>query len=434
VFTSNAKSWSIIGDALVKDTLLLKQDPTNANVYSYVGKLTNKSFKVTDGTNFYVPACGLTDPFDQQVGMENQMDESQAGFCMKYLNLTNLFRISLTDGSAPKIVVEKVIPYQHIYLIGGPVNSHDPNWLLPDARELEKDPTNPFVFYYRGFLKYNTFGDERGSIKFLTSNLSWDPAFHPLGTANQPLSQASKMRLGGSDTKWEIPSDGSGNGYYVIKFNTLDETITVEQFVHANVDYPSNVYITGDAMPCGWVNGEPEIMTPTNIMEGKYSWSGKVVPGQFKFLKTKGSWGSCYVSTLIDQPIEYGKTFPIVYEFEYYNNGGNDFKFNITEADRCEIRVDLANMQMMVRKEAPNSIENLNQGEDITITADAGKIHVKSSFPFRKTFAVFAIDGRKIHSNSFVYDTEMSLPKGYYIVKVTNSRGVDTVKKMGVLN
>lgn len=433
VFTLNAKSWKVIGKALEADTTTLVQDAGNPDLYKYVGKITNMSFKVFDGVDNYIPVCGLNDPFDQQVGMEKQTAESQGGFRVSYVNPNNLYRITLTDGTAPKIIVEKVVPFDHVYLIGGPVNSHDPNWLLGDARELEKDPANPFIFYYRGFLKYNTFGDERGSIKFLTSNTTWDPGFHPVGTSNVALSQASKMRLNGSDTKWEIPADGSGNGYYVIKLNTLDETISIEKFEHANVDYPNNIFITGDAMPCGWINGAPEIMTPTNIMEGKYSWTGNVLPGQFKFLKTKGSWGSCYVSTINDQPIEYGTMLPIVYEFEYYNNGGKDFKFLITEAARCIISLDLVSMKISVQKESENSTKNLKPGEDVTIAANAGKIVVKSSSSTKKNFAVFAIDGRKIHSNSFVYDSEISLPKGYYIVKITDGKGKQC-QKTGILN
>ncbi|MDP4240332.1 MAG: SusF/SusE family outer membrane protein [Bacteroidota bacterium] len=430
VLASNAKSWSIIGKALDKDTTLLIKDATNPILYRYVGKLTNKSFKVTDSTNYYIPTCGLSDPFNLQIGMEKQVDETQTGFMVKYPNSDNLYRISVTVGTTPQILVEKVVPYNHLYLIGGPVNSHDPNWLLTDAQELDKDPTNPFVFYYRGFLKYNTFGEERGSIKFLTSNTSWNPAFHPTGTVNALLSQASNMRLDGADTKWEIPADGSGNGYYVIKLNTLDETISVEQFVASNVNYPANVYITGDAMPCGWVNDVPEVMVSPNIFDGKYEWTGNVLAGQFKFLKVKGTWGSCYVSTVQDQSIEYGKSYPLVYEFEYYNNGGNDYKFVIPQADRCTIDVDLANMQMSVRKETQNSIENLKPGDEVIVTANAGKIQVKSSSSFRKDFAVFAVDGRKIHSNSFVYDSEVSLPKGCYIVKVTDNTGKGIIKKI----
>jgi len=430
VCTSNAKTWSVIGKALAKDTTLLEQDATNPNLYKYVGQLKNMSFKLFNGADYYIPSCGMNDPLDQQVNMEKQADPSQTGFRVSYVSSSKLYRISLTDGVAPKLIVEKVTPYDHIYLIGGPVNAHDPNWLLGDARELDKDPVNPFIFYYRGFLKYNTFGDERGAIKFLTTNSAWDPSFHPTGSGNVPLAQASKMTLGGADTKWEIPADGSGNGYYVLKLNTLNETISVEQFEHANVDYPSNLFITGDAMPCGWVNSTPEIMTPTNILEGKYSWTGNVLPGQFKFLKNKGSWGSCYVSTIKDQPVVFDQATTLIYESDYINTGGNDFKFLSTESGRCTVNVDLAGMTMSVKKENLNSTENVNRSDEVIITANAGKIKVKSSTAFMKNLAVFSIVGRKIYSNSFVYDSEISLPKGCYIVKVDDSTGEDIVRKI----
>ena len=426
----NAKTWSVTGKALINDTTLLVQNATNPALYTFVGNLTNLSFKLYDGVNYFIPACGMNDPLDQQVGIEKQADASQTGFRVSYVSTNKPYRISLTDGVAPKLIVEKVTPYGHIYLIGGPVNTHDPNWLLSDARELEKDPGNPFVFYYRGFLKYNTFGDERGAIKFLTSNLAWDPSFHPKGTGNVPLAQASKMISGGADTKWEIPADGSGNGYYVIKLNTLDETIHVEQFQPANVDYPSNIFITGNAMPCGWVNTTPEIMTPTNILEGKYSWTGNVLPGQFKFLKTKGSWGSCYVSTKNDQPVVYDQAMPLVYESDYINNGGNDFKFLITEPGRCTVNVDLAAMQLKVQKENQNSTGNVTSGDGVIITGVDGKIVVKCASDFRKNLAVFAIDGRKIYSDSFVFNSEVALPKGSYIVKVDDNTGKDIVRKI----
>lgn len=432
VFASNAKSWSIVGKALEKDTTMLTQDATNSNTYKYVGKLTTKSFKVFDGTTNYVPMCGLNDPFDQTIGMESQLEESQEGFRVKYVNSNQLYCITVTVGASPQIMVQQVIPFEHLYLIGGPVNTHDPSWSLSDARELEKDPNNPFVFYYRGFLKYNTVGDEPGSIKFLKSKTSWDPAFHPAGTTNVLLNQASKMRQGGDDTKWFIPSDGSGNGYYVLKLNTLDQTIRVEKFERTNAEYPSNIFISGDAMPCGWVNDVPETMSPTAIWEGQYSWTGMLVPGLFKFLKSRGSWGSCYVSTIKDQAIEYGRSYPVVYELDYNSNGGNDFKFRATEATRCTIQLNLDKMQMMVVKENQSSTEKIKQADEVIITANLGKIRVKSSSPFKKTFDVFALDGRKIHSNSFFYDSDISVPKGCYIVKVTDVRGMEKVKKMGL--
>ncbi|HEY6914778.1 MAG TPA: T9SS type A sorting domain-containing protein, partial [Paludibacter sp.] len=131
--------------------------------------------------------------------------------------------------------------------------------------------------------------------------------------------------------------------------------------------------------------------------------------------------------------IDYGKLFPVVYELDYINNGGNDFKFLITEAARCIISLDLVSLKISVQKESQNSTENLKLGEEISIAANDGKIVVKSSSSVKKNFSVFTIDGRKIHSNSFVYDSEISLPKGYYIVKITDGKGKQC-QKTGILN
>ncbi|MDR2622072.1 MAG: hypothetical protein LBC48_05765, partial [Dysgonamonadaceae bacterium] len=47
---------------------------------------------------------------------------------------------------------------ENLYIIGGPFNAHNPNWLFRDIVQLEKDSENPSVFYYRGYIGYNTFG------------------------------------------------------------------------------------------------------------------------------------------------------------------------------------------------------------------------------------------------------------------------------------
>lgn len=285
--TLQAKDWAIIGDALENDTTYLGQDPSNSNVYKYVGEITTGEFKLWDGTDNYIPVCGMNDPMGQEIGMEAQAIEGQTSFGLKYVKDAQMYVITLVDGASPTIKVELADVFEHVYLIGGPVSTTGSNWQLSDARELKRDADNQFIFYYRGFLIYNNSGDEPGAFKFLSSNSNWETSFHPVGPANVLLSQASTMRVNGDDTKWELPADGSGNGYYTLKLNTLEQTIEVLEFTPSNVAYPDKVYLTGDAMPCGWVNDYPEVMVATNIMEGKYQWIGNVSPGQFKFLKEK---------------------------------------------------------------------------------------------------------------------------------------------------
>ncbi|MDR2042569.1 MAG: Ig-like domain-containing protein, partial [Tannerella sp.] len=253
---------------------------------------------------------------------------------------------------------------EHLYLIGGPVNTHYPNWLLEDAIQMERDAENASLFRYKGYLVYNTIGQEGGNIKFLTGQ-AWDPAYHPDGTENTALSQALKtplkMRSGGADTKWTIAQNGSENGYYEISIDTQNETICVDSFLYSPVAYPAKIFITGNAVPCGWESGTPETMTPVDKQYGVYSWSGTVSQGEFKFLKVKGSWEYCYVATTESESIVFGQAHPIAYEENYSSVGGNDYKFVIPEAGKCTIIADLRAMTVTVNQGiAISSVEDID--------------------------------------------------------------------------
>jgi hypothetical protein len=118
---------------------------------------------------------------------------------------------------------------ESLYIIGGPFNANKPNWIFRDVVPLDKDSENPYVFYYRGYIGYNTFGDEPGNFKILTSNNSWD-GYHPDGNDNQligtdQVGKTLNIRFGGADTKWSIPSDRSGDGYYSIKIDTQNNIL-----------------------------------------------------------------------------------------------------------------------------------------------------------------------------------------------------------------
>ncbi|MDR1810296.1 MAG: hypothetical protein LBR34_07830 [Prevotella sp.] len=220
--------WRIIGGGAGEEGILLKQNPDNTQEFIYTGRLTGQWFKITDGSTVYVPLCGDSDPLGQTLTLRSQDNQSETGLRIRYVGSREFFTVTLNATRlVKKISVVRAESPQSLYIMGGPFNKHDPNWLLDDAVEMERDSLNPFVFYYRGELRYNTFGDERGSIKFLLGR-TWNDNYHPAGTTNVPLLQAAKIRLNGADTKWTIPADRSGDGYYVIKVNTLDETIDVK--------------------------------------------------------------------------------------------------------------------------------------------------------------------------------------------------------------
>ncbi|KAA6302991.1 MAG: hypothetical protein EZS26_000886 [Candidatus Ordinivivax streblomastigis] len=233
---SAQNDWRITGDAVNGNPVVCVQNPNNNQEFVFVGKLSNQYFKITDGVDRYVVNCGDNDPLEQTLTLRRENDPSETGLRIRYVAHNEFFKVTIkATRSTTQIVAERLVPPQSLYIMGGPFNHHDPNWLLEDAIEMERDADNPFVFYYRGEIRYNTFGDERGSIKFLLGK-TWDNNYHPVGSTNVLLLQASKMRLNGADTKWTIPENRSGDGNYVIKLNTLEETIEVDFTSETGID------------------------------------------------------------------------------------------------------------------------------------------------------------------------------------------------------
>ncbi|MDR0415153.1 MAG: T9SS type A sorting domain-containing protein [Prevotellaceae bacterium] len=224
--------WRITGEAVDGDSAAFVQTSGSEGEFVFTGKLSNRYFKVAGDAGSYVVECGDNDPLDKVLTLRPESDPSDVGLRIRYVLPTDFFRLTLK--------AERLTPPESLYIMGGPFNKNieKGNWLLDHAIEMERDADNPFVFYYRGEIRYNTFGDERGSIKFLVGK-TWSNNYHPVGETDVPLSQANKMRLsGGADSKWTIPKDGSGDGYYIIKINTLEETIEVEFFPEEPTEQP----------------------------------------------------------------------------------------------------------------------------------------------------------------------------------------------------
>jgi len=237
-----------------------------------------------------------------------------------------------------------------VYLIGGPLNKNDPNWLLNQKVALTKDAVNPAIFYFKGYLAYNWRGDERGNLKFLIGN-DWGGAYHPSGDVNQLLTGTTSMRQDGSDTKWFIPADRSGDGYYELTFNTQAMTLSVDLFRHDL--NPGKIYAVGASLPCGWNNNDPVVLTRANPEVAVYTWSGIMNSGDFKFLAplSIGNWDFGYSATSPNEAVNYGVAQNLVFEVRNSTETSfNDSKFIMNETADCTITVDLVNHTMTVTK------------------------------------------------------------------------------------
>ncbi len=239
---------------------------------------------------------------------------------------------------------------EQMYLIGGPTNKHDPNWLIENKIKLTQDTVNLHIFSFKGFLAYNWRGDEPGNIKFLTSD-NWGGSYHPDSETNLLLQGTTPMRIDGSDTKWFIADDRSADGYYELSLNTLDMTLTVDSFRHDL--YPEKIFAVGSALPCGWNCNEPEPMLRINPTVPVYQWSGLLLNGDFKFLTplSIGNWDFCYDALIENDTIIHNQFMPLVHEVR--NSASttfNDYKFIYNDSAECTITVNLTNNTIKIIK------------------------------------------------------------------------------------
>jgi len=316
----------------------------------------------------------------------------------------------------------------NIYLIGGPVNKGWGGWNLGDKIELTKDQENPSLFYFKGYLSYNVRGDEPGSMKFLVAN-DWAGAYHPKSDQNLPLTGKTDMRNDGSDTKWILAQDRSGDGYYEFTLNTQAMTLSVDSFRHDL--YPGVIYAVGASMPCGWNNNTPEVMTRANPTIAIYTWSGIMKAGEFKFLAPLclGNWDFCYLATSANEAVTYNVPQNLVYEVNQVTPVLTDNKFVMAEEKECTMTVDLVNMKMTV---TPKIATNLVKSELTTLKVFGvnGKISVQAETESIKTIEIFAIDGRRVARELFTQNIEIDLPKGVYIIKVHDESAANISKKI----
>lgn len=431
MFPAAGAEWKLVGDtAELKSPVVFSPVSDNANRFEYVGPMVEDLFKVTDGTTQYIQECGSNNPLGDSIPLR-EADPDERGMSIRYAGKTDVYRLTLTvDGEEKSLKAERIELPKNLYIIGGPFNREIQFWKFQDAKQLVPDTQYPYIFYYKGVMRYNDEGDECGSFMFIP-HLTWDDKYHPALTGDCPIAdkigQPLDMRLNGEDNKWSIASDRSGDGYYEIKVDLLHMTMTVEKFEPDLIEdpFPLSVFAAGAAMPCGWDNSHPMVLDP--IADGVYRWQGEVQGGDFKFLRRRGTWERCYVATTRDEPVHPGEEHDVVYEYNSFVEG-NDYKFTVAATDPCIITLDLNRMKMRVDTEETIGGSGIAPVEELggliwyawnhtlslhTTTAVALQTHI------------FALDGRLVAQRNFVGSTDITLARGCYVVVLRDEKGLN---------
>ena len=115
---------------------------------------------------------------------------------------------------------------EYFYLIAGSAfegGSDNVEWHRDNMLPFRRDHDDPYVFTWTGRLGVFDGVVEPGRFK-LEGQMTWGPReLHPY-TQDEDLLQSTRMRTGGSDTKWHV----SREGLYRIRIDLFHETFQAE--------------------------------------------------------------------------------------------------------------------------------------------------------------------------------------------------------------
>lgn len=169
------------------------------------------------------------------------------------------------------------------------------------------------------------------------------------GTAAQMFSS----EVNRNDTKFKVSE--SANYDIVCDVNNKTITLTKSAYQNAHAKH-AELWMIGDATPNGWQLDKGVLLTQDAENPMVYTATADLKEGEFKFIVNKymGFDQTAYVKDAADDS-------KVVY-------GGNDNKWNITEAGTYDVKLDLANMTITVAKKGATGISSVNA--DVTSPAE----------------------------------------------------------------
>ena len=209
------------------------------------------------------------------------------------------------------------------------------------------DPNNiiPVFADDNGFVEWEGLLNS-GEVKFLAEDCSdWYPCY------NAPV-QGDELGAGGHQMLYNDGQGSAGDhkyrvpvaGYYTLTFKR-DNAQSRFYGVNVTVAIYPHLYIGGEAAPDNWNAALVEEMIP--IGNDCFLWDGWLKTGQFKFIHTRGDWGSSIVANSENLEFSNGIEYTIV---DNTSNKHGDYKFVNTKAGFVRIVVDFRKMKVNFRR------------------------------------------------------------------------------------
>jgi starch-binding outer membrane protein SusE/F len=310
-----SKTLYLLGDASsngwdANKAIALTPDVDNPSIFVFRGKLGIGSYKFITSSGQFLPSYNRGADINHIVyrTSDSEPDEKFTTTEAAVYKIT----VSLLDLTISSVILNQP-PYDKIYMVGDAA----PNgWDISQATELVQNPNNPFVFTYTGVMK-------AGSFKFpVNRNTDWGQDMYMRLTDSTMY-----VHNGGApdDKQWSIVK----KGYYTIKLNLLDNTITISR---------AELYMVGSATPIGWSIDKAIQLTEDATDGCMFTYSGPMVAGEFKFpVNRQTDWGQDMYMRIDD-----------THMYRHVGGASDDKKWNITAAGNYVITANIETLGLII--------------------------------------------------------------------------------------
>ena len=243
-----------------------------------------------------------------------------------------------------RTVEEYPVP-ENLYLFGDGTGA---GWLIDHGEKMVKRPDLKFennadgegVFYM--VTRLGAVEDDSG-FKFLETHTGKD-----FNVGYQFAWGLSKIWKNGSDRKYNRVKE---NGMYSIKVDTKYWNYEVLKMTGEN---PAEIYIYGDATGYGWDLGKTAADETQKLASSDgitYSWTGDLVPGEFKF-----AFGGMYLSPEGAPALSFDNGFLVTgndadgWKIVVRTDNLNDTKYQVAEDGNYTVTINTDTMDLTVQK------------------------------------------------------------------------------------
>lgn len=204
-----------------------------------------------------------------------------------------------------------------------------PLWIVNTAMDAGADDQMNEIVLSKQYSWYGKFGDGQG-VKFVYDKTTQLPSLNK-GDDNNTI--VRRTDSADPDNLLEAP----GVGYYIVTVSTKTMTCNWEK---APAEY-ENVWMVGDAVPCGWDIGNLDLMTRDAENPEIFYWEGHLNTGEIKMPLSTGSWGCDYLMPVIHYSEQDGDD-----NVQLVRGGNPDYKWHITQAGEYRIEVNTYSMKI----------------------------------------------------------------------------------------